>query len=89
MFAFAIWDKKSSFNWNRDRMGRATLFGQCSGENKVFIFGFVFKALKVHPEFTGEINRDAVVFKCVITVFQILTQLKKDIYKLLPGHYLQ
>ena len=92
MFAFAIWDKKNHhLILARDRMGEKPLyFGwQGSGENKVFIFGSELKALKVHPEFTGEINRDAVALQmrhnCIPDPYSIY----KDIYKLLPGHYLQ
>lgn len=92
MFAFGIWDKKTrSLTLARDRMGEKPLyFGwQGKGDNKVFLFGSELKALKAHPEFSGEIYRDAIALQlrhnCIPDPYSIY----KDIYKLLPGHYLQ
>ena len=80
MFAFAIWDKKNHhLILARDRMGEKPLyFGwQGSGENKVFIFGSELKALKVHPSLLEKLIVMLWLCKCVITVFQILTQFTK------------
>ena len=92
MFAFGIWDKKTrSLILARDRIGEKPLyFGwQGKGDNKVFLFGSELKALKAHPEFSGEIYRDAIALQlrhnCIPDPYSIY----KDIYKLLPGHYLQ
>ena len=92
MFAFAVWDQKTrSLTLARDRIGEKPLYygWQGKGENKVFLFGSELKALKVHPEFNREISRDAIALQlrhlCIPAPYSIY----KDIYKLLPGHYLQ
>ena len=92
MFAFGIWDKKNcSLTLVRDRMGEKPLYygWQGNGDSKVFLFGSELKALKAHPEFNGVIDRDAVALQlrhnCIPDPYSIY----KDIYKLLPGHYIQ
>lgn len=92
MFAFGLWDQKTRcLVLARDRIGEKPLyFGwQGKGKNKVFLFGSELKALKVHPQFDGTINRDAIALqlrhKCIPAPYSIYN----DIYKLLPGHYLQ
>lgn len=91
MFAFGLWDQKTrSLTLVRDRIGEKPLyFGwQGKSDNKVFLFGSELKALKAHPEFNREINRDAIALQlrhsCVPAPYSIY----KNIYKLLPGHYL-
>ena len=91
MFAFGLWDKKTRcLTLARDRIGEKPIyFGwQGEGDNKVFLFGSELKALKIHPEFKEVINRDAIALQlrhnCVPAPYSIY----KDIYKLLPGHYL-
>lgn len=62
MFAFAVWDRKVRvLTLGRDRLGEKPLYygWQGSGENAAFVFGSEVKALKVHPSFAAEINRDA------------------------------
>jgi len=92
MFAFILWDKKlRCLTLVRDRMGEKPLYygWQGKGDNSVFLFGSELKALKVHPNFRAEINRDAITLQfrhnCIPAPYSIY----KDIYKLLPGHYLQ
>jgi len=92
MFAFGIWDKKyRSLTLARDRMGEKPIyFGwQGIGVNKVFLFGSELKALKAHPEFNGEIYRDAIALQLRYNSIPDPYSIYKDIYKLLPGHYLQ
>ena len=91
MFAFAVWDQKTqSLTLARDRLGEKPLyFGwQGKGNSKVFLFGSELKSLKIHPYFNKEINRDAIALQlrhlCIPAPYSIF----KDIYKLLPGHYL-
>jgi asparagine synthase (glutamine-hydrolysing) len=92
MFAFGVWDKKNrSLTLARDRMGEKPLyFGwQGKGDNKVFLFGSELKALKAHPEFNRKIYRGAIALQlrhnCIPDPYSIY----EDIYKLLPGNYLQ
>jgi len=92
MFAFGVWDKKNrSLTLVKDRMGEKPLyFGwQGEGDNKVFLFGSELKGLKVHPEFNGEINRDSIALQLRHNCIPAPYSIYKNIYKLLPGHYLQ
>jgi asparagine synthase (glutamine-hydrolysing) len=62
MFAFAVWDKQTrSLTLGRDRMGEKPLYygWQGAGERACFLFGSELKALKVHPSFSAEVNREA------------------------------
>jgi asparagine synthase (glutamine-hydrolysing) len=92
MFAFGLWNKKNrSLILVRDRIGEKPLyFGwQGKGDSKVFLFGSELKALKVHPEFSREINRDAITLQLRHNYIPDPYSIYKDIYKLLPGHYLE
>ena len=91
MFAFVIWDKKNrALTLVRDRMGEKPLYygWQGTGINRVFLFGSELKALKPHPEFRNEINRDAIALQLRHNYIPDPYSIYKDIYKLLPGHYL-
>ena len=58
MFAFVIWDRKERlFHLVRDRIGIKLLYWGCfSG---LFLFGSELKALRAHPGWSPEVNRDA------------------------------
>ena len=63
MFAFTFYDTLSNKIFlARDRLGEKPLYygWQGAGINKVFLFGSELKALKAHPEFTKDINRNAI-----------------------------
>jgi asparagine synthase (glutamine-hydrolysing) len=92
MFAFVIWDKKNRIlTLIRDRIGEKPLYygWQGKGVNKVFLFGSELKALKPHPAFRGEINRNAIALQLRHNYIPDPYSIYKDIQKLLPGHYLQ
>ena len=92
MFSFGIWDKKNcDLTLARDRIGEKPLYygWQGNGDNKVFLFGSELKALKQHPEFKGEINRDAIALQLRHNSIPDPYSIYKNIYKLLPGHYLK
>ena len=62
MFAFAVWDKQTrQLTLGRDRLGEKPLYygWQGQGENAVFLFGSELKALRAHPCFENNINRNA------------------------------
>lgn len=58
MFALALWDRAERQLWlARDRVGEKPLYyGWLGG---TFFFGSELKALRSHPDFAGEIDRDA------------------------------
>ena len=92
MYAFGIWDQKMRrLILARDRIGEKPLYygWQGEGNNKVFLFGSELKALKVHPEFNGQINRDAIALQLRHNCIPAPYTIYKDIYKLLPGNYLE
>lgn len=84
MFAFALWDKQEHrLHLARDRLGEKPLYYGWMG--KTFLFGSELKALRAHPDFKEEINRDALALYmrhyCVPAPYSIY----KGIYKLPPG----
>lgn len=84
MFAFALWDRETrNLTLARDRLGEKPLYYGWQGET--FLFGSELKALRVHPAFRGEINRDALALymrhNCIPAPYSI----HQGIYKLPPG----
>ena len=75
----------------RDRIGEKPLyFGwQGKGDNKVFLFSSELKALKVHPEFDAQVNRDIVTLQLRYNYIPAPYSIYKNIFKLQPGNYLQ
>src|SRR6185369_15994334 len=58
MFALAVWDRDLRIlTLARDRIGEKPLYFARIGQ--LFLFGSELKALTNHPEFSPEINRDA------------------------------
>lgn len=87
MFAFALWDRQERvLHLGRDRLGEKPLYYGWIGNT--FLFGSELKALKAHPNFAAEINRDALTlflrFNCVPAPYSIY----QNIYKLPPGTFL-
>ena len=58
MFALALWDREERCLWlARDRAGKKPLYyGWCGNS---FLFGSELKALRQHPDFDAELDRDA------------------------------
>ena len=88
MFALAIWDRKEQALWlGRDRVGKKPLYyGWCGS---TFLFGSELKALRAHPDFHSELDRDALgqylQYGWISQPFSIY----KNIRKLPPGSQLK
>ena len=88
MFAIALWDRVDrSLILARDRMGEKPLYYGWQGTT--FLFGSELKALKAHPAFQGEIDRDALALMLRHNYIPAPYSIYKGIRKLLPGTYLK
>lgn len=87
MFALALWDREEQvLRLVRDRLGEKPLYyGRMGGS---LLFGSELKALRVHPDFNGEINRDAIFPYLRHGYIPAPLSIYQGIYKLLPGSML-
>lgn len=88
MFGFALWDRKERLLiLARDRMGEKPLY--YGWQNGTFLFASDLKALKFHPAFRAEIDRNALTLllrhSCIPSPYSIY----QNIYKLPPGSFLK
>jgi asparagine synthase (glutamine-hydrolysing) len=87
MFAFALWDRqKNLLSLVRDRLGEKPLY--YSWQKGVFLFASELKALKVHPSFQAEINRNAITLLLRHGYIPAPHCIYKSVFKLLPGSFL-
>jgi len=80
MFAFALWDReRHELHLGRDRLGEKPLYYSRVGTS--LLFGSELKALKAHPDFRGEIDRDSLAlytrFNYVPAPYSIYTNVRK------------
>jgi asparagine synthase (glutamine-hydrolysing) len=88
MFAIALWDREEKLlTLARDRVGEKPLY--YGFQNKTFLFGSELKALKAHPDFVGEIDRDVLCLYLRHCYIPSPHSIYKGIHKLLPGTFLQ
>jgi asparagine synthase (glutamine-hydrolysing) len=88
MFAFAVWDKQTrALTLGRDRLGEKPLYygWQGSGELACFLFGSELKALKEHPAFSAEVDRDALRLLMRHNYIPTPHSIFRGIRKLQPG----
>ncbi|OOC09614.1 asparagine synthase (glutamine-hydrolyzing) [Thioalkalivibrio halophilus] len=87
MFAFALWDRtERTLFLARDRMGEKPLYYGRSGDT--FLFGSELKALAAHPDWRGEVDRDALALMLRYNNVPAPWSIYRGIYKLPPAHYL-
>lgn len=86
MFAFAIWDKQTrALTLARDRMGEKPLYWGWQGDT--LLFGSELKALKAHPAFKAEIDRNALALLLRHNYIPAPHSIYHGIGKLPAGHY--
>ena len=88
MFAFALWDNKErKLFLARDRMGEKPLYyGYCGNS---FVFGSELKSFKAHPDWDGEINRDALASYLRHSYVPTPHSIYRKINKLPAAHFLE
>ena len=88
MFALALWDKRHKvLVLARDRMGEKPLYyGRQQG---FFFFGSELKALKMHPAFNGQIDRESLTLYLRHGYIPAPCSIYQGIHKLSPGHFLR
>jgi len=88
MFAFALWDRKEQVLFLvRDRLGIKPLYYGWLGN--VFVFASELKAIKAHPDFHRDIDRNALAGMMCYRYVPAPGSIYKGIYKLLSGTWLE
>jgi asparagine synthase (glutamine-hydrolysing) len=84
MFAFALCDRQEQrLHLVRDRLGEKPLYYGWMGHT--FLFGSELKALRVHPAWQGDIDRNALALFLRHNYIPAPYSIYQGIYKLLPG----
>jgi asparagine synthase (glutamine-hydrolysing) len=84
MFALALWDTtERTLHLARDRMGEKPLY--YGWQRGVFMFGSELKALRVHPKWQGDIDRNAVALLVRYAYVPAPHAIYSGIRKLTPG----
>jgi asparagine synthase (glutamine-hydrolysing) len=87
MFAFGLWDRQERvLHLVRDRLGIKPLYYGWIGET--FLFGSELKALRAHPRFAADIDRDSLAAFMRYNYIPAPRTIYKGIFKLPPGSIL-
>lgn len=85
MFAFALWDRhRRTLSFVRDRCGIKPLYWARFGP--LFLFGSELKAIRAHPDFDGELDRDAIASFMRHGYIPAPHSIYQNVFKLEPGH---
>ncbi len=86
MFAVAVWDRsEKTMTLCRDRVGEKPLYYGWQGNT--FLFGSELKALRQHPEFSNQLDRNALQLYMRSRYIPAPASVYKGIYKLPPGSF--
>lgn len=84
MFAIALWDReRRELTLVRDRLGEKPLYYGWQGG--AFLFGSELKALAAHPEWRGDVDRDALALFMRYGYVPLPHSIWRGVRKLLPG----
>lgn len=84
MFAFAVWDRDTrTLTLGRDRLGEKPLYYGWQGDT--FLFGSELSALRSHPAFIPEIDRDTVALLMRYSYIPAPWSIYRGVWKLTPG----
>ncbi len=87
MFAIALWDRQERIlHLARDRLGEKPLYYGWLGET--LVFASELKALRMHPAWRGEIDRDVLALYMRHSYIPAPYSIYKDVYKLPPASWL-
>jgi asparagine synthase (glutamine-hydrolysing) len=88
MFSFALWDRRNrELSLVRDRFGEKPLYYGWAGRD--FVFGSELKALRAHPSFDAEIDRNALGLFASKAYVPAPLSIYRRVFKLPPGCLLQ
>jgi len=88
MFAFSLLDRRNrTLFLVRDRLGIKPLYYGLVGND--FVFASELKAIKSHPGFNNEIDRDSVALMMSYSYIPAPRSIYKNINKLLPGRMIE